>query len=49
MGPSFLWEKEFQWPKQPDVSDKIKEDDPEIKKERKFFSAASTVGTDLLN
>ena len=49
MDPAFLWEKEDQWPKQPDVSDEIKEDYPEIKKERKSFSAASTIGTDLLD
>ena len=49
MGPAFLWKKEDWWPKQPDVSGEIKEDDPEMKKERKSFSAASTVGTDLLD
>ena len=32
MGRAFLWEKEDQWPKEPDVSDEIKEVDPEIKK-----------------
>ena len=27
-GPAFLWEKEDQWPKQPDLSREVKEDDP---------------------
>ena len=48
-GPAFLWEKEDQWPKQPDLSREVKEDDPEIKKERKSFAAASNVGSDLLD
>ena len=42
-GPPFLWEAEDRWPKQPEISVEIKKDDPEIKGERKTFSAASTV------
>lgn len=38
-----------QWPKQPDVSKGVKEDDPEIKKEKKSISAASTAETDPLD
>ncbi|XP_022779469.1 uncharacterized protein LOC111320980 [Stylophora pistillata] len=37
------------WPKQPDVPMEIKGDDPEVKKERKAFSVASTVEVDFLN
>ena len=48
-GPAFLWEKEDQWPKQPDVSKEVKEDDPEVKKEKKTFSAVSTAETDPLD
>ena len=48
-GPAFLWEKEDQWPKQPDVSKGVKEDDPEIKKEKKSVSAASTAETNPLD
>ncbi|XP_068720844.1 uncharacterized protein [Montipora capricornis] len=48
-GPSFLWEAEDSWPRQPDIPVEIKEDDPEVKKERKAFSVASTVEPDLLN
>ncbi|PFX28501.1 hypothetical protein AWC38_SpisGene6805 [Stylophora pistillata] len=48
-GPSFLWEAEDCWPKQPDVPVEIKGDDPEVKKERKAFSVASTVEVDFLN
>ncbi|PFX14229.1 hypothetical protein AWC38_SpisGene21626 [Stylophora pistillata] len=49
-GPSFLLEAEdCSWPKQPDVPVEIKGDDPEVKKERKTFSVASTVEVDFLN
>ena len=48
-GPSFLWEAEDCWPRQPDIPAEIKEDDPEVKKERKAFSVASTVEDDSLN
>ena len=48
-GPPFLWEVEDCWPRQPDVPVKIREDDPEVKKERKAFSVASTVEADFLN
>lgn len=47
-GPSFLWEVENCWPKQPDIPVEIK-DDPEVKKEKKTFSVASTVEADFLN
>ncbi|XP_067051287.1 uncharacterized protein [Acropora muricata] len=48
-GPSFLWEAEDFWPRQPDIPAEIREDDPEVKKERKAFSVASTVEDDSLN
>lgn len=48
-GPSFLWEAEDCWPRQPNIPAEIKEDDPEVKKERKAFSVASTVEDDSLN
>ena len=48
-GPSFLWEAEDCWPRQPDIPAEIREDDPEVKKERKAFSVASTVEDDSLN
>ena len=48
-GPSFLWEAEDCWPKQPDIPVEIKEDDPKKKKERKAFSVASTVEADFSN
>ena len=48
-GPAFLWEAEDRWPKQPEISVEIKEDDPEVKRERKTFSVASTVEADFLN
>ena len=48
-GPAFLWEAEDRWPKQPEISLEIKEDDPEVKRERKTFSVASTVEADFLN
>ncbi|XP_015754706.1 PREDICTED: uncharacterized protein LOC107334287 [Acropora digitifera] len=31
-GPSFLWEAEDCWPRQPDIPVEIREDDPELKK-----------------
>ena len=48
-GPPFLWEAEDRWPKRPEISVEIKEDDPEVKRERKTFSVASTVEADFLN
>ena len=48
-GPPFLWEAEDRWPKRPEISVEIKEDDPEVKRERKTFSIASTVEADFLN
>ena len=48
-GPPFLWEAEDRWPKQPEISAEIKKDDPEVKGERKTFSAVSTVEADFLN
>ena len=37
-GPAFLWQEEDHWPKQPNVIEKVEENDPEIKKETKVFS-----------
>ena len=48
-GPSFLWEAEDSWLRQPDIPAEIKEDDHEVKKERKAFSVASTAEADSLN
>ncbi|XP_073237808.1 uncharacterized protein [Porites lutea] len=48
-GPPFLWEAEDRWPKRPEISVEIKEDDPEVKRERKTFSIASTAEADFLN
>ena len=48
-GPPFLWEAEDRWPKQPEIPVELKEDDPEVKRERKPFSVASTVEPDFLN
>ena len=41
-GPAFLWQEEDHWPKQPNVIEKVEENDPEIKKETKVFSLATT-------
>lgn len=48
-GPTFLWCKEGQWPEQLHFPGEIKEDDAEIKKENKSFSAACTVDMDVIN
>ena len=47
-GPPFLWEAEDRWPKQPEIPVELKEDDREVKRERKTFSAVSTVEADFL-
>ena len=48
-GPDFLWEQESRWPLQPTTVREIPDDDPEIKKETRTFSAVSDSGAKSMN
>ena len=48
-GPDFLWEQESRWPAQPTTVREIPDDDPEIKKETRTFSAVSDAGANSMN
>ena len=48
-GPNFLWEQESRWPAQPTTVREIPDEDPEIKREIRTFSAVSDAGANSLN
>ena len=48
-GPSFLWVQESRWPAQPTTIREIPDDDPEIKRETRTFSAVSDAGANSMN
>ena len=48
-GPDYLWEQASRWPAQPSTVREIPDDDPEIKKETRTFSAVSDAGENSMN
>ena len=48
-GPDFLWEQESRWPAQPTTVREIPDDDPEIKRKTRTFSAVSDAGANSMN
>ena len=48
-GPNFLWEQESRWPEQPTTVKEIPDEDPDIKREIRPFSAVSDAGANSMN
>ena len=48
-GPDFLWEQESRWPAQPTTVQEVPDDDPEIKRETRTFSAVSDAEASSMN